>query len=95
MYYECQLALVADTNPHPSVKVIVQGCGWTYGEMDGDPTLGPGAFLCATKHYPAFRAIEFVKTQLLETSERLTSRGIHVVRKRINLVLFDTCKEGV
>lgn len=86
-YYELHITMENDDPVH--TKELVEGIGWTYSKIDGDPTLGAGVKQYATKQLPERMPLEHVKDILLYDSTRLQSRDLNVRRIKIELVLLD------
>lgn len=64
---------------------------WKFSKIDGDPLLGAKPHCYLTCHSVGFKDI---KEDMNTTAERLTSKGIEVLRKKIEEIVYDS-KTGV
>jgi hypothetical protein len=69
---------------------IVVGEKWKFSAIDGDITLGDGVKCYATMHYPERLGDLGVREALDNTATRLRNYGANVIRKKIELVIYDS-----
>lgn len=85
-YYECHVTMEA----HPEyARPHVAAEGWKFSAIDGDPSLGRGLKCYATRHYNAKLPIDRVVELLVAVAAALDAAGCHVVRRKVELVVFD------
>lgn len=92
MYYECHITVLP--NSYWSVALLEQRIphdGWHFSKIDGDPNLGAGLKCYATKHFPAQTDFLSVLDQLDKTARALQAHDVHVIRTKIELILYDIC----
>ncbi len=88
-YYECHVTfLQLDTNQGAAER-IVNGIGWTFSAIDNDIILGTGVKMYATRHFNTKHTEEEIKLELTKAATLLKEAGLDVVRRKIELVLFD------
>lgn len=91
-YYECHITIEGDK---AAVEQAVAAVGWKFSAIDGDPSLGEGIKCYATMHYnsriPVYEIIDTVNS----AANNLRSRGIKVVREKVELVVYDTRSKSV
>lgn len=85
-YYEVHITM--ETDP-VRARAAVEGLGWTFSCIDGDPVLGRGIKCYATTFYKARKEVPAVQAELDDAAQRLRDAGCHVIRKKIELVVFD------
>ena len=83
-YYECHITMI-DSVP----EIAVTNLGWKFSKIDGDPTLGIGIKSYATKHFNAKHDKSVILAELHKTADKLVARGYNVVRRKIELVIYD------
>lgn len=86
MYYECHVTLLGAA---AAIRPHVEDLKWKFSSIDGDPVLGDGIKCYATRHFNARVPQQRVLDMLLTTAQRLAERGVTVVRRKVELVLFD------
>lgn len=85
-YYECHITMLGDPK---KVEPLVKSLKWKFSAIDGDPTLGDGIKLYATRHYNSRMEQGRVLDELLITATKLEEFGIEVIRRKIELVIYD------
>jgi len=85
-YYEAHITLIC--LPEEAEKVVVF-LGWKFSKIDGDPTLGRGLKCYATKHFKASMDRLDVLASLHETADAIQRSCGGVVRRKIELVIYD------
>ncbi len=85
-YYECHVTLLGD--PH-AIRPYVEAMKWKFSCIDGDPVLGDGIKCYATRHFHAGLGQDHVLAQLLDTAASLAELGLSVLRRKVELVLYD------
>lgn len=88
-YYECHVTMVANRDMFPTIKANVDKLSWKFSAIDGDPSLGEGVKCYATKHFRANMDPTTVLEKLNETADEITKSGVEVVRRKIELVIYD------
>lgn len=92
-YYECHITMENFVRSRALTEMDVQDVGWVFSAIDGDPILGEGVKTYATKHFRANGADnaeqEFIKGELERIANKLHHYGNHVMRKKIELVVYD------
>jgi hypothetical protein len=82
-YYELHITFkgpLKETPPRP----------WKYSQIDGDPILGDGVKAYLTRQVKANVVIEEVKNLLKEPTKWLSDLGHHILREKIERVVYDT-----
>lgn len=91
-YYECHITIEGERK---AVEEAVTATGWKFSAIDGDPSLGEGVKCYATMHYnnriPVYEVIDTVN----QAASNLRSRGITVVREKVEMVVYDTRSKSV
>ena len=87
-YYECHITMEMENKG--LAERAVKATGWSFSAIDGDPILGKGVKCYATKHFPERKPEEEVLKELNAVGNELADHGINVVRRKIELVLYDT-----
>ena len=91
-YYECHITIEGDKD---TSEKLVTHVGWKFSAIDGDPSLGEGVKCYATMHYnnrvPLVEVIDRVQT----TANALRAAGLHVVREKVEMVVYDTRSKSV
>lgn len=90
-YFECHVTMTGD----PSVvRPAVEELHWKFSTIDGDPVLGAGVKCYATRMFPSTMFRTEVFNKLLKASKELAAKGITVLRKKIELVIYDDRSES-
>jgi hypothetical protein len=87
-YYELHITM--DTVRRDLAEEIVKAIGWKYSCIDGDPVLGKGSKVYATKHFNQKKSEEEVMKELNKAELELAHYYLNPIRKKIELVLFDS-----
>ena len=85
-YYEAHVTMLGLPWKY---RTVVEDLGWKFSVIDGDPTLGDGIKCYATKHFKASLPKEEVLKELLDAADILKIEGCNVVRRKIELVIYD------
>lgn len=85
-YYECHVTYLATREEFLATKVD----NWKPSIIDGDPILGEGVKCYLTRHYPGAESMNILKTDMEFTARELLSRGLKVLRSKVELVVWDT-----
>jgi hypothetical protein len=67
----------------------VNSVGWTFSSIDGDPDLGRGVKCYATRQFNSKLEVNEVIFLLNHTADILIEYGCEVLRKKIELVIYD------
>lgn len=89
-YYEAHITMLAERPEHDYIKNKVEGLGWKFSKIDGDPSLGSGVKCYATKHFKSSLPKEQVLNELINTARNLNGLYADVIREKIELVIYDT-----
>lgn len=85
-YYECHITMLGD----PEVlKPLVEKTGWKFSCINGDPVLGDGIKCYATMFHNIRTEEQIVLTYLGMTAACLRERGVNVIRRKIERVVYD------
>lgn len=90
-YYECHITMIGDPE---TIKPKVERLKWKFSAIDGDPTLGDGIKCYATRHFNARMDRDIVQ-DLLDGAAEVLAQSVDVVRRKIELVLYDSRIETV
>lgn len=85
-YYECHITMIGLPE---KIRPVVEITGWKFSAIDGDPVMGDGIKCYATKMFHASKPELEVLAELLNWSEFLQIQGCNVVRKKIEMVIYD------
>ncbi len=90
MNFECHLTIDVPLNQLGHLREEIENkIDWKFSRITDDPLLGEGMFCYATAHFTyAMQAL--CKTEGL--SEELRRSGFNVVRRKIEIVMFDERK---
>lgn len=89
-YYECHVTMECPSEGDRRVaKAATEEAGWKFSVISGDIVLGNGHKAYATRHYNARLPEDRVMAMLLGTAKALELRGIKVVRRKVERVIFD------
>lgn len=85
-YYECHITMIGERH---IIKPLVEARGWKFSCIDGDPVLGAGLKCYATMLYSKAKGEQWVKGQLLSVAKTLQACGAKVLRRKVELVIYD------
>lgn len=85
-YYEAHITMLGKPT---RIQPVVEAIRWKFSSIDGDPTLGTGIKCYATRHFKASRSKEEVLDELLRIAKVLSISGCEVIRRKIELVIYD------
>lgn len=72
------------------IEHAVKSVGWKFSKIDGDPSLGDGVKCYATMHYNERKPIDDVIREVNDLGDALEAGNIDVVRRKVELVVYDT-----
>ncbi len=87
--YECHITV--DKKFSMALEAMAKILHWKYSCIDGDPVLGKQAFAYLTTHDNSF---ERMVTRMDEVCDLLEPMLIPVLRKKIELIVYDTKRPG-
>lgn len=91
-YFECHITMVGD----PAViRPVVEAAKWKFSVIDGDPVLGEGVKCYATQLFKRSLGEETVLSMLLDTAKQLENSGFKVLRRKVELVIYDDKAKSV
>jgi hypothetical protein len=85
-YFECHVTMLGDPKV---IRPEVEQRKWKFSVIDGDPVLGEGVKCYATRLFNKRLGQEVVQKQLLEIADELSNIGFNVLRRKVELVIFD------
>jgi len=85
-YYEAHITMMGIA---AYIKPAVEKLRWKFSVIEGDTNLGAGSKCYATKQFKASEEKEQVLQQLLDTANKLEGPFAEVLRRKIELVLYD------
>lgn len=87
MYWELHITL----GLHPvSAKPLIEALAWKFSCINGDPDLGGGPREYATHHGSPNAPIEGIIHELNRVAGILKEAGFNVIRRKVELVMYDT-----
>lgn len=86
-YYEAHITMLGDP---AFIRPFVEAAKWKFSAIDGDPVLGAGVKCYATKQFSGKRGVTNVLKELEETAAFVHGANCEVIRKKIELVVYDT-----
>lgn len=72
------------------VEPLVNATRWKFSAIDGDPVLGKGVLCYATSHFKGSLETVDVVVAMGIVADGLRSKGVEVVRQKVERVVFDT-----
>lgn len=93
-YYECHITMAVEPDPEfvtnrPFLRHVVESHGWKFSVINVDANLGAGQKAYATRQYNK----RFSQAEMLEKlhffGDLIADHGIKILRRKIELVLFD------
>jgi hypothetical protein len=99
-YYEIHITMQASIEGNPldkrasrdHIKQQVEALKWKFSAIDGDPLLGDGVKVYATMHRKLTASYNKILVDLENTADALTAGGCEVIRKKIEIVKYDSIK---
>ena len=89
-YYECHITMEAiDSHARQVAHEFTEHMKWKFSAIDGDIVVGDGVKLYATKHFNYRLPAVKVKGELMKAARRLEKEGVTVIRRKVELVIFD------
>lgn len=85
-YYESHITIVGVPD---EVRSYVERLGWKFSAIDGDPVLGKGVKCYATRQFKGTLNPNTVLLNLTASADRIHELGFNVVRRKIELVIYD------
>lgn len=85
-YYEAHVTMTGDRN---LLEEVIKSVRWKFSAIDGDPNLGEGVKLYATRQYNKKIGEEMAVQLLKDMAEYLVFCGATILRRKIELVIFD------
>lgn len=85
-YYECHITMDADA---AKIRPLVEQIGWKFSSISGDAVFGDTVKCYATRHFHSRLKTRAVMANLDVAAEYLALSGANVLRRKIELVLFD------
>lgn len=85
-YYECHVTMMG--NPQ-TIRLEVEKLKWKFSVIDGDPVLGEGVKCYATRLFNTKLGTNEIVSQLLEVASVLSNYGFKVLRRKVELVIYD------
>ena len=70
-------------------RSAVEALGWKFSCIDGDPVLGAGVKCYATTFSKGSKELQAIQDELDVAAHVLQDAGCRVIRKKIELVVFD------
>lgn len=85
-YYECHVTMTGDmAAAHARTNVL----GWKFSQIDGDPNLGDGVKMYATRQFKGTMDKNEVLGLLKDAADFLEDDLVAVLRRKVELVIFD------
>lgn len=85
-YYELHITMDGDRD---NARRATDAVGWKFSAIDGDIVLGAGTKMYATHHLNPRLSPEDAKRQLIDVAHYIEHRGVTVLRRKVELVIFD------
>lgn len=89
IYYECHVTFMADPKDH-STSMGPTGMGWKFSQIDGDPVLGEGVKSYFTRQFRNSLHLDSIKAEVDQVAEVLIAEGYEVLRRKVELVVYDS-----
>lgn len=83
--YECHITCSRDDAG--KVQAVAKHVGWKFSQIDGDPVLGKEVFCYLTTHDDQYVTMY---NRMEKAVACLQAVSVHVVRKKIELTIYDT-----
>lgn len=85
-YYEAHVTLIGRP---AAVEPLVRAARWKFSHIEGDEVFGAGLKCYATRQFKSSIPREHILNELQGVADRLVEQGCTVVRRKIELVLYD------
>lgn len=87
-YYEAHVTIAVEDN-REHIKNVVENTRWKFSIIDGDINLGDGIKAYATRQFNSKHKSSQIEFLLHLEADILKSENIRVLRRKVELVLFD------
>jgi len=91
-YYEAHVTMLGSP---AGIEPLVTALGWKFSAIDGDPNLGTGVKCYATRQFNKRFGEMLAIDNLLMAAGRLEAAGVKVLRRKVELVVFDDRSKAV
>lgn len=91
-YFELHLTIEEPSERRQFVETTVEALGWKFSAIDKDIILGEGVKMYATTHRNFRVYEEGAIDDLNDVAAVLATSGINVIRKKVELVVYDARK---
>lgn len=88
-YYEVHITFKTPSKEAAEAFTKKKAPTWTFSAIDGDIILGAGIKCYLTKHFNIRTTEDDVLEELNNTAKNIDCMGIDVIRKKIELVVYD------
>lgn len=91
-YYEAHVTLLAEPS---AARPLVEGLGWKFSAIDGDPVLGAGVKCYATMLFNLRIGEAEALKRLHTVANTLKASGLQVTRRKVEQVIYDDRSDKV
>lgn len=85
-YFEAHVTMLGDA---AVIRPLVEELKWKFSAIDGDINLGDGIKCYATRQFNLKIGEDKALNILHDTANNLTSKNINVIRRKIEIVIYD------